>query len=410
MVYLPNPTVTIDGEDYTDVSVGQIIITRGRDSVYQQANAASARVELIDTGALTRFSVGVPIEISMLFPDIAWELLADSWSGLDDDWEGIFGDLVPGFIRPVFTGTVSDWDADAIAAANDPIMRYRVQAVGPLALLNRRTIFFDGRVAENDGERVEAVLTAALGSAVVDPDIIDDGVFELAAIDADDAGYSALTVLNEAAQSTEGVVFETPDGKIGYADSGRRFAETEFLSIPFGEVQVGGLSVSSSLSDVTNVVTVEYDGGAITKTDSVSVDVFGERDQTISTILQSESVAEDFAEIFLERHSAPSVSLGALSFNLRNLDKELREELLNSNINRGIVLTEIPRRVGFINFEGFIEGIEIRMNQFEAQLGLFVSDSTLSTGDMRWVVVPAAVTWDTVEPETLVWNDARVVA
>jgi hypothetical protein len=409
MVYLPNPTVKINGRDYTDVSVGEISISRGRDTVYAQANPASARVELIDVGALTRFSVGVPIEISMLFPAIEWELLADSWDGLANTWEGIFGDLVPGFIRPVFTGTVSDWDADAIAAQNEPVMRYQVQAVGPLATLNRRNIFFDGRVAENDGERAEAILTAALGSAVVDPTIIDDGVFGLAELDADDSGYSALQLLQEAAASAEGVIFETPDGRIGYADSARRFNQSEFLEIPFGEVQVGGLSVSSSLGDVTNVVTVEYSGGAITRRDDVSIAQFGEQDTTIQTDLVSEGAAEAFAGAFLQRHSTPSVSLGLLAFNLRNMDRDIREAVLDSNTNRGIVLTDVPRRVGFRNFEGFIEGVEIRMNRFEAELGLLVSDAVLSTGDMRWNVVPPAVTWDTVEPANLVWNDARVV-
>ena len=409
MVYLPNPTVTINGRDYTDNSVGQITISRGRDTVYAQPNAGAATIELIDTGALTRFSVGVPIQISMLFPAIEWDLLADTWAGLGDTWELVFGPLVPGFIRPVFTGTVSDWDADAVAAQNEPIMRYRVQAVGPLATLNRRNVLFDGRIAEDDGERVEAVLTAALGTAVVDPSIIDDGVFALAGLDADDSGYSALELVRDAAASAQGVVFETEDGRIGYQNADARFNETEFLQIPFGEVQVGGLSVSSALGDVTNVVTVEFDGGAVTVDDPVSIERFGEQDETISTSLESEAAALGFASAFLQRHSTPSVSLGLLAFNLRNMDRDLRLEVLESNVNRGIVLSDVPARVGFRNFEGFIEGVEIRMNRFEAELGLLVSDSVLSTGDMRWLVVPPGVTWDTVEPAGLVWNDARVV-
>ncbi len=408
MVYLPNPTVKIDGRDYTDVSVGQVSISRGRDTVYSQANAGKATVELIDIGALTRFSVGVPIEISMLFPQIEWELLEDSWATLFDTWEGIFGPLIPGFIRPVFTGTVSDWDADAIAAQNQPVMRYKVQAVGPLATLNRRGILFDGRAAEDDGERVEAILSAALGDAV-DPDLVDDGVFDLAALDADDSGYAALSLLRDAADSAQGVIFETQEGKVGYRNADSRFEQTDFLDIPFGQVQVGGLSVSSSLGDVTNVVTVEFDGGAVTVRDEVSISRFGEQDTSISTDLVSQSSAEAFASVFLKRHSTPSVSLGSLSFNLRNMDRDIRESILDTNINRGFVLSGIPSRVGFRNFEGFVEGIEIRMNQFEAELGLLISDSVLSTGDMRWLVVPPGVTWATVEPADLVWNDARTI-
>lgn len=408
MVYLPNPTVKIDGRDYTGVSVGQVTITRGRNTVYDQPNAGSATVELIDIGALTRFSVGVDIEISMLFPDIDWELLADSWAGVAETWEGIYGPLIPGFIEPVFTGVVSDWDADAVAAQDQPIMRYKVQAVGPLATLNRRNILFDGRVAEDDGERVEAILTAALGTAV-DPTIIDDGLFSLSAVDADDSGYEGLGLLRETATSAQGVIFETRDGRVGYDNADKRFNEADFLEVPFGQVQVGGLSVSSALGDVTNVVTVEYDGGAVTVRDEVSIARFGEQDASISTTLASEAAASGFANAFLKRHSTPSVSLGRLSFNLRNMDRDIRESLLDSTLNRGVLLTDVPPRVGFRNFEGFIEGVEIRMGQFEAELGLLVSDAVLSTGDMRWSVVPPAVTWETVEPADLVWDDARTI-
>lgn len=408
MVYLPNPTVKIDGRDYTNVSVGEVTISRGRNTVYDQPNAGSATVELIDVGALTRFSVGVDIEISMLFPAIEWELLEDSWDGLTNKWEGIFGPLVPGFIQPVFTGTVSDWSADAIKAQDQPIMRYSVQAVGPLALLNVRNIFFAGRQAEDDGERVEQILTAALGSAV-DPTIIDEGVFGLGELDADDKGFDALGLLRETAVSAQGVIFETQDGRIGYQNADARFDETDFLEIPFGEVTVGGLTVSSALGDVTNVVTVEFDGGAVTVSDQVSIDRFGERDFSVTTTLVNEAAALGFASAFLQRHSTPSVSLGALGFNLRNMDKDIRLSVLESNVNRGLLLTGVPPRVGFRNFEGFIEGIEIRMTQFEAELTVLVSDSVLSTGDMRWLVVPPAVTWETVEPAGLVWNDSRVI-
>ena len=405
-MWLPNPTVKLNGTDYTGVSVGSVNIKRGRDTVYRQANAGYASIELIDIGSLTRFDVGSELEISMLFPAIEWELLADTWAGLGSTWDRAFGPLAPGFIEPVFTGTVSDWTADAIAARDQPIFRYRVQAVGPLATLNRRTIFFDGRIQENDGERAEAILTAALGTAVVDPSIIDAGVFQIAALGTADAGYSALSLLNETAQSAEGVVFETRDGKIGYADSDRRFGETDFLELPFAQVQVGGLSVASNLADITNVVTVEFDGGAVTRTDDTSIDVFGEQDTRLSTSLALEATAEQFADLFLTRHSTPSISLGRLSFNLRNLDPDIREQLLEANTNRGIVLTGLPARLGFRRFTGFIEGIDLRFSEYEAEIGLLVSDAVLSTGDVRWSVVPATLIWDDVDA-TLEWQDAR---
>lgn len=410
-MWLPNPTVTINGQDYTGVSVNEVSIRRGRNTVYQQANAGVATVELIDVGTLTRFDVGSDLEVSMLFPAIEWELLADTWAGLGETWDRAFGPLAPGFIEPVFTGIVSDWQANAVATGSQPVMRYQVTGIGPLATLNRRNIFFDGRVAENDGERVEATLTAALGTAVVDPTIIDEGVFDLAALDAQESGYGALSVLRDAAQSSEGVFFETRDGKIGYGDSDRRFTTTEFIPVPFGSVEVGGLSVSSQLADVTNVVTVEYADGAVTVSDAESIDTFGEQDETLRTSLATEAQAQTFAELYLPRHSAPAINLGRLGLNLRNMDPDLRVALLEANTNDGILLTGIPRRVGgFRNFEGFIEGVELTFSQVEARIGLLVSDAVLSTGDMRWRVVPPTIIWDEIEPPTLTWDNARTIA
>lgn len=409
-MWLPNPTVTINGQDYTGVAVNQVTIRRGRDTVYTQANAGVATVELIDVGTFTRFDVGSDLQVSMLFPAIEWELLADSWAGLGSTWSRVFGEFAPGFIEPVFTGVVADWSAEAVPARGEPIMRYRVTGIGPLATLNRRNVFFDGREAENDGERAAAILTAALGTAVVDPSLIDEGSFDLAEVEASESGYGALELLRSTAQSSQGVIFETRDGRIGYADAGRRFGTTTFLPIPFGSVEVGGFSVASQLADVTNVVTVRWADGAVTVSGPDSIELFGEQDTTITTTLATEEQAQGFAEIYLARHAAPSIVLGRLGFNLRNMDPDLRVALLEINTNAGILLNGLPSRIGFRNFEGFVEGVELAFSQVEARLGLLVSDVTLSTGDMRWRVVPPGIIWDEVEPATLVWDEARVIA
>jgi hypothetical protein len=62
--------------------------------------------------------------------------------------------------------------------------------------------------------------------------------------------------------------------------------------------------------------------------------------------------------------------------------------------------------LGFRRFTGFIEGIDLRFSEFEAEIGLLVSDVVLSTGDVRWSVVPATLIWDDVDA-TLEWQDAR---
>jgi hypothetical protein len=374
-------SVSIDGRDYTGNAVGLISVRRGRDSVYDQTQAGFASVELLDVDGLVTFQVGEPLTITLL---------------------NTLGDAIP-----LFSGTVSDWDSEVTRIRADVLVTYRVQAVGPLASLNRRTIFFDGRAGENDGARVEAALTAALGTAFVDPTIIDAGVFNLAALGTADAGYSALQVAQDAASDTEGVLFETPDGRIGYADSDRRLGTTDFRQISWSLVSVDGVRVSSQLADVTNEYTVEFEGGAVTRSSPTSIDVFGLLAKRQRTRLADLSAAEQVADLFIQRHETPSRQLGRLEFNLRGVPGIVRDFLLGTNTNDGIVLTGIPNRLGFTRFNGFVEGIDLNLNPDRASVGLLVSDEVLSTGDIRWSVVPAAVTWATVEPADLEWQNAR---
>jgi hypothetical protein len=93
-----------------------------------------------------------------------------------------------------------------------------------------------------------------------DPALIDGGVYGLVALGSADAGYSALQVVQDAGASAKGLLFETADGFVGYADADRRPANAAagFLDVPFAVLDVGGVSVSSSLADLTNRVSVEY--------------------------------------------------------------------------------------------------------------------------------------------------------
>jgi hypothetical protein len=275
VTWLPSPSVTIGTAVFTGDTVGQVSVRRGRDTVYAQTQAGYASFELIDVDGLVQPQVGSRVTFT----------LNDSG----------------GTAVPVFVGQISDWDGDAVPAQGRTVVRYRLQAVGPLARLNRRTVLFDGRPQELDGARVSAAVSAGLSSAWeevgsvtwggvdatltyetfdpgVDLALIDAGVFQIAALGTADAGYNALQVAQDAATSAEGVLFETGDGFIGYADSDRRFtsALAGFDDLPFDQVSAGGVSVSQKFADVTNRVTVEFDGGAVTRTSIQSVSDFGE--------------------------------------------------------------------------------------------------------------------------------------
>lgn len=404
MTYAPNPTVSIGGIDYTAQAIGSLTITRGRRTVYERPNAGYASIELRDVGDLTPLRVGREVTIT-----------------LDDS---------AGQPVTVFTGQLSDWTAQTVPTIGQPIVVYSLQAVGPLALLNRRQVLFDGSPAEDDGERV---LAAVRGADItweevalnlqwqdaqgtwetfgpVDTSLIDPGVFDLAALDPDEGGYNALQVVQEAGFSAEGILFEAPDGRIGYANADRRFANelAGFLQVPASALDVQGLTINQQLAEVTNRVTVEYAEGAVTAEDVFSITEFGVYEGDIRTTLVNQANAQLRADEFIARHSTPRNVLERLPINLLGIDAPLLDALLATNSNDAIEVTGIPNRVGLTRFQGFVEGVMITANQYEAMLELTVSDKALSVGSQRWGQVPDTIAWQDVNA-TLEWQDATVV-
>lgn len=409
MTYLPNPAVTIGSVNFTGNTVGEVTVSRGRRTVYERTNAGFASIDLIDVTGIPTFTVGDEVQVEIDRADFLWSGAPSSWSGMGGSWSAA---VPPTFVpSPVFTGTLSDWSSETTPARDRPIVRYRLQAVGPLATLNRRQILFDGRISENDAERVGAVLTAALGSAIFDPTLVDPGVFTLAALGTADAGYNALTTAQNAEFSGEGLLFETEDGKIGYQDADRRLANerAEVITVPFGVLSAEGIQVLQQLADITNTVTVAFEGGAVTEADQSSIDTFGLFETELSTQLVNVGNAEARAGNFLSQHAVPSRNLEELRFRLRGVDDDaLRNALLDVAVSDALEVTGVPAPVGFTEFRGFVEGVRLTVNDFDARLSLTVSDRRLSIAAERWGQVLGTIEWQDVDP-ALTWDDARRV-
>jgi hypothetical protein len=405
MTYSPNPRVTIGTTDFTDHAIGQVSVTKGRRTVYERPNAGYATAELIDIDGIPSFQVGDAFIVSIDRADWLWVEAADSWAGLGETW---LTAVEPVFVsQPIFTGTLSDFTSSAIPSQNGPIITHRLQAIGPLAVLNRRSIYAGGRIAENDGQRVLNILTAALGTALVDPSVVDDGVFDLASLDATDIGYNALQIAQDAGFSAEGFLYETADGFIGYSNANQRLGNerARVISIPFGSLSAEGIGLLQQLADITNAVTVAYEGGAVSDEDLDSIAQFGRYETEITTQLVNLSNAESRAREFLQRHAVPSSVFDQLNLNLIGIDDELRNELLELRPSEAVQVSDIPGRIGFTQFRGFVEGFTLTADPYRSNLTFIVSDRRLSIGAQRWQQVVDTIRWTDVDP-TLTWANA----
>ena len=411
-MYTPAPTVTIAEQDYTGATVGSISLSRGRDNVYAASRAGFGAIELINVdGTLREPVVG----------DTAIVRINDA----------------AGQPTRVFTGFVSDWQASAVArGANQVVVVYRVQIVGLLARLNRRTVLTGGSPEELDGERVLAAINEGLPviweefSTITtwedtapeltwetvdpgyDPALIDPGVYTVTELDPDDAGYNALQTAQEAAQSAKGFLFETPDGFVAYADADRRPANAAagFIDIPFGILEVSGFTVGQNLAELTNRITVEYgQDESVTDEDTFSIGQFGLQAGRLTTILANEADAIARADDFLFSHSQPVRDLQRISINLLTpMPDQTLDAIIGLRQNDAIRLVQTPALILPNGFRGFVEGVSWRITQFDATITLNVSNENLSFGSVLWGQVPDNITFTNVNP-TLTWADARRV-
>jgi hypothetical protein len=376
----PEPAVLINGQDFTGETIGQITIRRGRDSVYVEPSASYAAVTLRSVGSSLPLQVGQELTVTL-----------NSFIGVRET---------------LFRGRISDVDI-SVTPAKTLIGGYRVTAVGPLAGANRRQVLDTGRPVEKDGERAEAAIVAALGTAIIAPGKFDEGVYDLAALDAEDGGYSALSVAQESAASGAGVLYETRDGLIAYADSERRaltLDENGFTPVSGNTLDPDGMNVSSSLSELANQIVLDYSGGVVERSVQESIDEFGLFVRRISTILENQSDAETRAEELAQNLSVPAFKADVFRLLLNNASGPLLDLLVRVEPNDGVSFRELPSVLGFTRLDSFVEGVEWRLDPFRVELGLFASDERLSVGQVYWGRVTGTLEWDDVDP-VLKWQD-----
>jgi hypothetical protein len=415
MPYVPDVHVTIDGNDLSGITLETVRVVRGRDDVYDEPRAGYAICELID---LTGTGLGIE-------PLQTLSITIDDSLGAPVD---------------VFTGIVSDTAIqlyDAGEVDGTPKGLVTVIATAPLARLNRRVVLTGGRAEELDGDRIAALITEALAATweetggtwadvatatttwdTFDPgldlDLIDQpGIYDIAALPAAAEGYAALAQATLTAQSARGIVFDTADGFVAYADGNSRAAAVAadgYIEIDAGILIAGILNPTSTQSDITNRVFVEFEGGSVEYTDTASLLDYGLLANQFETNLADAGNAEAWALDYLEDHARPVSKLRQVAIRLDGVDDPTIDILLAIDVNSPVNLIGLPATLGLSNnFAAFVEGLQYDLNRETVQLSLTISAAALSFGSEQWQQVPESITWDDVLA-TLRWEQASEVA
>jgi hypothetical protein len=413
MTYEVNPQVIINDVEYKGITVSGVSLTNGRTTVDEQPRAGFATISLVTAD--------------------------NSFPNIEIDYKVVVKvDDSSGNPVTLWTGWVSDIESSLGGfGSNGRLNNQRITAIGSLSKLNRRLVGFDGYPKEFDGDRIFDIIKEGAGVTwaeyqpasdtwadvnsllqwqnvdILVGNIDKPGDFELIAYSSGEAG--ALGLAQQAAASGLGVLYESNDGKINYADYSSRTDEVAangFSSIDTDAILASGLSSISRLSDLANEVEVVYKNNQTEiDTEPTSIALYGLYAAKINTLLELKADAEQRVEYYLETRAFPRRTLSSinLALHLDQVSNTMRDSMLPMRVSKPISIAGLPTSIYPQTFSGFVEGFTWTINRNELFLTLNISEYALSQLQMNWSQVPPTLEWQDVSA-TLEWQEARVVA
>jgi hypothetical protein len=413
MPYSVNPRVIINDVEYKDQTLEGLTLTNGRDTVDEQPRAGYARINIVTAD--------------------------NSFPNIEIDYKVVVKvDDSSGNAVTLWTGWVSDVESSLGAfGSNGRVNNQNITAIGSLSKLNRRLVGFNGYPKENDGDRIFDIIKEGAGVTwaeytppsdtwadvnsllqwqnvdILVGNIDQPGDFELVAYSGLET--NALGLAQAAALSGLGVLYESPEGKINYADYSSRTDEVAlngFTTIDTNSILANGLSSISRLSDLANEVEVIYKNDQ-TEIDEepTSIALYGRYAAKINTLLENDFDAQQRVEYYLETRAFPRRALNSitLALHLDQVSNIMRDSMLPMRVSKPISIAGLPTSVYPQTFSGFVEGYTWTINRNELFLTLNISEYALSQLQMNWSQVPPTLEWQNVSA-TLEWQEARVVA
>jgi hypothetical protein len=338
--------------------------------------------------------------------------------------------------QTIFTGIISDISISLPDYGDiGSIARYKVTAVGALALLNKRIAGTSGYSKEFDGTRILNILTEAFVTEWDDLDsittwaelpntvtwesydatseaLVNDltanvdvpGQYELTAYAADDA--NAYTLAQAAAQSGRGVLWEDGLGALHYDDYAARALATPY-ELTADELLANGLSSNSQWGEIVNDVTIGYKNNQTANAqDQQSKILYGQLAATKTTQLEKLADAQEQAEAYLYSRAYPRNYPAVFTIPLHSptVSDATRDQLAAVYSGLRINTNALPAVFGQ-TFDGFVEGWEWNLTRYTADLALFVSAYSETYESQIWLQVPNTTTWNTYNPATI-WENA----
>lgn len=372
MPWTPQPTISINGIDRKSITLADVQISYGRTSVWEQARASYARIAILNTNG-TDFGFDMNQTVSIKVKNVA---------GTD---------------VTIFTGKITSVDNNL--AGSGTIGTNAIQtitALGPFSQMSRKIIGDTSWSKEFDTDRMTRIFNDS-GETI---DVVDSpAIYEFAIRSASPA--DAYSLAASFATQANGYIYETADGKVGFANESRRFVDGRdngYTVIPNNYILWNSVSSQKTLADIVNEITLSYNSGSVSSLDSTSQSTYGIVAGSLSTQLHNVADAQLQADRYITLRAYPRTSLSSftIAVNSTNVTNAMKDFFISMAMGEPIEITNLPIALKNTIYRGFVEGYTFSINQYEMILTLNTTDYTYSITPTRWQDVQATLTWDGV--------------
>jgi hypothetical protein len=372
MAWLPEASVSINSVPYTSSALNGVRISYGRSNVWEQPRASYASIQILNTTDVNNgFEIGQSVVVTIKNST--------------------------GVTKTVFTGTLTDVSSSigATGSAGETTIQ-TITAVGPFAKMARTGILGDYAI-QTDTDRMTSILT----DAGVTIDTVDSPYIYTFA-KRDPLVADAYSLASTYAQQSFGYIYETTDGKVGYANEAHRLNDEQangYYDITENNILWSGVTSQRSRNDIVNDLSLDYHTpGTVTSTDAASIAAYGRAGAKITTEISNATDAQIIADRYVAVRGIPQNNLSAFTVMLDspNVSNATIDRLVTVYMGLPIQVQNLPLALTPSVYTGFVEGWTLSISRVQTSLSMITTDSTYSLTPTRWQDVDPTTAWNAV--------------
>jgi hypothetical protein len=387
--FTPDWQIFIDGTEYTDVTLTNVSINGGRDSVEAQASPSFCTIELANlNNSIYNFDVNDVLQVKLKKSN--------------------------GSYQSVFTGRITDFTIAVDAAGSIGYTTIAsISAIGDMSKLTKAIWNATKIDKAKDGTQINQLLTTLTNITLGTIDT--PGYYEMVERAAGTVTADYYSILSQIANSGLGYLYEKGDGTINYGDaySRRDYYDTYGATdLDARHAYAVGLQTITRSGDIRNKVYINYGSNfssQVIQENTSSIDIYGLYAQTLDLLYHDSTNATNAAILKLGVRAFPRSFFDRISFPLGNpeIGDSARDSLISIFMGLPVDISDLPSNMGG-SFIGFVENYTIQGSLNNVTVSFQASPLNFSIPPQIWSDVTAGTDWTEVSA-TLTWLSANGV-